>query len=329
MTRPVDFDIAPAASAEQAGWRDVDAVDIGRLFAMVTARKWWVIGSVVAALVVAVVYLNLAKYTYTVEYQVTPTDSNTQSLLGNLGGLASLAGVNLPGKNDASPFSLYLEALRTRGVAEEAARDPLILQGAFPKDWDDAAGRWRKPDSAVGAIADAVKSTLGLPVYAWRAPDAAALQKFIGDNVTIAEIPKKSLASISIEHESPAFATRLLAAIHRAGDEQLRRRSLTRSTAYIDYIARQLPLVSIAEQRAALSRVLSDQEKQRMIASAGVPFAADPFSPITVSPRPTWPKPILILAIALIGGLFVGVALAAVLGWRDLRLATRRSEASK
>jgi hypothetical protein len=329
MTRPVDFCIAPAASVNQADWHDVDAVDLRRLFAMVTVRKWWVIGSVIVALVLSVAYLNLAKYTYTVEYQVTPTDSNGGSPLGNLGGLAALAGANLPGRDDASPFSLYLEALRTRGVAEDAARDRLILRGAFPKDWDGAAGQWRKPNSVVGAVADEVKSALGLPVYAWRAPTAAALQKFMGDNVVITQIPKKSLASISIEHEDPAFARRLLAAIHLAGDEQLRRRSLARSTAYIDYIARQLPLISIVEQRAALSRILSEQEKQRMIASAGVPFAADPFSPITVSPRPTSPKPILVLAIALIGGLFVGAALAGVLGWRDLRRATRRDESSK
>lgn len=317
MTRPVDFDIAHAPAAGAAAWHDVDAVDVGRLFAMVTARKWLVVGVVVAALAIGIAYLNLAKYTYTIEYQVTPTDSNASSIMGRLGGLASLAGVSLPGKDDASPFALYLEALRNRSVADDAARDPLILRGAFPKEWDASAGRWRKPDSLVGSVAQGVKSTLGIPVYEWRPPDAASLQKFITENVTIAEIPKKSLAIISIDHEDPAFATRLLAALHRAGDEQLRRRSLARSSAYIDYIARQLPRVSVAEQRLALAQALSDQEKQRMIASAGVPFAAEPFSPITVSPRPTWPKPVPVLAIAVVAGLFTGTGLAVILGWRD------------
>ena len=109
--------------------------------------------------------------------------------------------------------------------------------------------------------------------------------------------------------------------MHRAGDEELRQRSLARSTADIEYIARQLPLISVVEQRVALSRALSDQEKQRMIASAGVPYAADIFEPITSSPRPTWPKLVPVLALAIIAGLFIGVASAVVLGWREHRKA--------
>ena len=302
------MEAATPASAD--GWKDVDTVNFGRLFSLAMMHKWVIVGTFVATIVAAIVFLNVAKYKYTVEYQVTPTDSTGGSLLGGLGGLASLAGVNLPGKSDASPFGLYLENLQNRSVAAQISHDAAIMHGAFPTQWDPVLKRWHKPDSVISGVSNGVRSALGIPVYGWKPPGPAELQKFIKDNVTIAEVPKKSIGYVTIDHEDPVFAARLLAAMHEASDAELRRRALARSTAYIDYIGRQLPLVTIAEQRAALAKALSDQEKQRMMASADVPFAADLFSPISASPRPTTPKPVLVLAVAAGLGLVLGFAIA-------------------
>lgn len=286
---------------------DFDIVTLLQLF---WRSRILILVSVASCFILTVFYLNAATYTYTVEYQVTPTEAGQGSLMGMLGGVGALAGVKLGGDEPASPFSLYLEGLRGRTVAADVAADPFLMQRMFPDQWDDAAKAWRQPDGIVPALLSAVKSTLGLPVRAWHPPGPAEAELFLQRRVSVAEIPKRSLAVVGIRHKDPDFGIALLKKLHASSDEHIRRRSLERSTAYIDYLEQRLPVVSIAEQRQALAQMMSAQEKQRIMASAGVAFSAELFSPPVSSPAPTWPKPSLLLAISLVVGIFFGCLLA-------------------
>ena len=82
-------------------------------------------------------------------------------------------------------------------------------------------------------------------------------------------------------------------------------------------LSAQLGKVTIAEHREALAQTLSEQEKQRMAASSSAPYAAEPFGNATASPRPTSPRPILVLAASLMAGLLLGTL--AALGVARLR----------
>lgn len=295
-----------------AGKPDMDGLDnfdIVTLAGLFWAGKWLILATMAATFSMAVLFLNLARYTYTIEYQVTPTEAGQGSLMGMLGGIGAIAGVSLGGEEPASPFGLYVESLRGRTVATVVARDEQLMRQMFPEQWDDHRGQWQKPVGAVPGLAETAKRILGLPIQPWRAPGPAQAQRYLERKINVVEIPKKSLSIIRIDHENPKFASALLAKLHAAGDEQIRIRTLIRTTAYIDFLERKLPTIQISEQRQALAKLLSDQEKQRLMASAGVPYAAELFSPITVSPGPTFPKPVLTLVLSLAVGLFAGCLL--------------------
>jgi hypothetical protein len=90
----------------------------------------------------------------------------------------------------------------------------------------------------------------------------------------------------------------------------MRLKSLQRANAYTTYLNEQIATVQIAELRRALSDTLADQEKQRMSAMSGLPFAADPVGGVSVSARPIRPSPILLLVAGAAGSLFAGALLA-------------------
>lgn len=285
-----------------------------------TLLQHWtaVLGTTFAGLLIAVLYLHGATYRYTATLQLVPTEQASPALSRNLSGLASLAGVGLP-KAQVSQFSLLLETLRGRDVAAILTHNAPLMHVVFANDWNVTERRWQQHDSVARPFKDDIKALLGVPVEAWHPPGAADLQEFLGRKVGIDEDVKKSVATISFSDPDPRFAAHLLDVLVGAADERLRQRALIRSGEYIAYIQQKLPTITIAEQRDALFTALSEQEKQRMMASATLPFAADPIGSAAPSLHPTFPPPWIVLALGTAAGLFAGILLALITNARRAR----------
>lgn len=313
MTEEPDVDAWRLSVEDNPG---LSLADVG---AALWSGKWLIAGLVAAALIGAAVYLRNARYEYTAELIVTPTQNDPGGLLGrlgSLGGLASMAGVSLPTSKTVSQFTLFEEGVQSRAAAEALSRIPWVMQGAFAKEWDATTGQWHAPHGLVPQAARALKFTLGLPDAEWRQPDAARLQRYIDKHVNLNSDTKKNTLTLSVEHEDPRFAMRFLTEMHRVIDAQLRQRTLQRATEYITYLNGRLSQITNAEQRTALVDVLNEQEKMRMMASSDVPFAAEPFGSASVSDRPTSPNFVVVLVGAAALGFLVGAAISL---WRHFK----------
>lgn len=291
-----------------------DEIELVQLITDVWAQRWLVAAFVLISLIASIFYLQQAAYLYTAEMKVTPTQPSSQSSrskLGGLAGLASIAGVSLGQDSGAMSFMLYTKGVSSRSVAEALARRPDLMQVVFSNEWDQRTQRFVEPQpSPLAAVAKSVKSLLGLPTTRWQKPDAARLHDYIEANVKIEEAPDAPLATLTYSHEDPRFATRFLAAIHQVLDDNIRRRAFDRASQYIDYLSSQLETARLLEHRNAIAQALSEQERNRMMASSRMAFAAEPFDPPTASLRPTSPRPILVLAVGTIIGFVIGIGVA-------------------
>jgi Chain length determinant protein len=289
-------------------------IDLQYLMASI-ARRWVVVAiSVLISLSISVLYLNFAKYKYTSTLVVAPAQSSSgKGLAGGLGGLASLAGVGMPVDSATGSFQLYVEGLHSRTVAEILAKNPTLMQGAFPDDWDAKTQSWREPANFVGTIVSGVKRLLGMPVFVWTPPDAARLNDLIDEEVVVDEKPKKAIVTISMANQDPAFANAFLAALSTASDDIIRARAVARTRDYIAYLTMRLETVTLAEHRSKLADSLSEQERTLMLASSGLPFAAESFGNPAATRRPTTPRPGLVLAGGMTVGLLLGIAIALLL----------------
>ena len=126
-------------------------------------------------------------------------------------------------------------------------------------------------------------------------------------NLLISQDIDTGIIVLSMNHEDPDFARELLWASHNILDEYLRERSLKRIERNIEYLTRKLTVLTVADLRQSVVEALSEQEKKRMAASSDLPFVAEPFGEPEQSDRPTRPKPILVLALSIISGLFSGI----------------------
>ena len=268
--------------------------------------------SVSIGVLVAAIYLHMATYQHTVSLRVTPAGNSRPSLPGGLGGLASLAGVNLPSDSSQTSFELYLQGYYSREAADRLARDQKLMQAIFPREWSVSRQEWMEPKGIVRTIAQPIKSLLGIPARRWSPPAGARLQEFLDKNVNTSRNRDSDIVVISIDMEDPQLGSRLLWQLHKTIDEALRLRTLDRSSEYIDYLSNKLRTVTVDEYRQALVQTMAEQEKMRMMASSNLPFAAEPFGAPSASILPTKPNPPLVLLIGFLLGTLIGCVVAFV-----------------
>ena len=131
----------PVEALDASNTKD-DEISLVDLFAVLWHRKWLIIITTFCAAVLAVVISILSlvlppnksfmpnKYTPQAQMLITEdSSSNAASMLGNLGGLASLAGVNVPSSSTNSALAGYL-------VNSNTIQDAVINKFNFIEEWE-------------------------------------------------------------------------------------------------------------------------------------------------------------------------------------------------
>lgn len=270
-------------------------------------RNWkWPAAGFVAGTLVALLYLNFATYEYAASYRVTPVRSDGAGLSSSLSSLAAVAGVSVGRGDAAKPFTLYLNLLKSRDVAAALAKDDALMRGAFSASWDEKLKQWRQPPSATRWLRTLVRKVAGAPITPWSPPDAARMQIYLQDNVSVSDDQRNAIATISMTNSDPEFAIALLTALNKQADQMVRVRSQARAEAAIAYLQETLPTVALAEHRSALADALGEQERVKMMSKASSSFAAEQLGAIIATPEPVTPSPTLTLAALSFLGLLLG-----------------------
>jgi hypothetical protein len=263
-----------------------------------------------ATLLLSLVYLHFATYRYSITLQVTAATGHGGGLPKGLGGLASLAGLALPNPEDDIPFELYIHGLTSRQTADLLAQDGEFMHAMFAEQWNEALGRWVEPRGIVPTLRHLFHTVLGGPQPAWGPPDGAALHKRLVKEIRVDRKKANPVVSLSISSRDPAVGRMLLWKLHQQSDGILRERTLKRTSEYITYLQDKLRSVDVTEYRQALTDILTEQEKTRMVASSTLPFAAEPFGRPTSLATPTEPNQLLVIAGGILAGLALGTLLA-------------------
>jgi hypothetical protein len=276
----------------------------------------------VLTLLLAIIYLNVTKPTYTVTFKITPAiSSSSRSAASRLGNLASLAGINIPQDDNSMGFEVYLVELQGRAAAAELVRNQPLMRRLFPKEWDDATGQWRQPPSGIlHPLAQGVKFLFGMKQLPWSPPDGARVEKILDDDVHISKTPYTPVVTISMDSKDPETASLLLWSLHQTVDDFIRQRTLKRTERYIAYLTKQLALATVNDYREALITSLVEQQKARMTASSGLPFAAEPVEPPVIASLPSSPNGPVVIFLALMFGLAAGGLVGLLLDRRGLTL---------
>jgi uncharacterized protein involved in exopolysaccharide biosynthesis len=268
-------------------------IDLGEVFAKLWLRRWWVVSGAVPFIVAfgAAAFLMTPIYRATTVLVPATVDRSGMgtlgSTLGQLSGLAALAGINIgPGQSQTEES---LAVLRSRELTERFIRDKELMPDLFPRRWNQKLKTWKGPEDD------------------WPTP-AEAYEYFDEKIRTISQDKKTGLITMDIEWKDPDEAAQWANELVARLNAEMRARAVGSTSAAVGYLEKELAATSTVDTREAISRLMEAQINQRMFANVTEEYAlrvvdrAMPPDPKDV----VRPKKLALLALGLVLGLVCG-----------------------
>ena len=291
-----------------------DEIDLRELFTKLWRGRWVIASLCSVALVLASFYLHIAARKYTVSMTFKPViEEGAGPNLAGLGGLASLAGVSLP-QSGSGDFATFRTLLRSEELAERVIAATELLPAIFKNEWDAQQAQFRKPPRGLlGRSLSGLKSILTDDEKRdYIAPNPQRLSIFMDRTLGLSVNNETGFLTVSAESEDPETLVALIVAATEATDQLMKERYIVNAEQTLQFYQSKILTSRSREHREALAKLISAEDQKLMLTSEGRHFVAEPLTRATTSMDPTSPKSVLVLALALVLGLFSGAALVVI-----------------
>lgn len=253
--------------------------------------RWLIVGCVLGFGILSAVFSLLATEWYTAEVVLTPQASKgAQGLSGQLEGLGFLAGLaslGLGGAHTAEPIGV----LESRDFARQFIEEHGLLHVFLADKWDARLGQWKESDPK-------------------RQPDIRdAIDYFKKQVLSVSEDKKTGLVTVSIRWKNAAIAASWANEIVDRLNDQMRARALAEGEANVDYLQKQLTAATVVPVQQAVSKLLEQELQKVMVARGERQFAFRVVDHADVPKWRSWPKRRLMVALGVLGGGLVALAI--------------------
>lgn len=291
-----------------------DEIDLLELFKTIWLGRYVVLICVLASVSLASVYLRGAERKYTVNYTFQAVgDEGAGSKMGGLGGLASLAGVSLP-SSGSGDFKTFQVLLQSEEVASELIGNKLMLREIFAGEWNVEGQQFQQPpSSSIGAVIRGIKKILtGNTSAEYSPPSAGRLSEWLKNSFSVSEDRDTGFLNLTAETPNPVLMISVLSEATKITDQIIKERFVEEGEKSLIFYQQKIAAARSREHREALAQLIMQETQKLMLASNGNFFIAKPLTTPSVSLRSTSPKSPLVLALALVLGGFLGIAITLI-----------------
>ena len=232
--------------------------------------------------------------------------------LGQLGGLASLAGVSVGG-GGVNESQIAQEIMQSWSFIERFINENDLTAEVYAvESWDSRSNRLQYD----GDLFDQAEQRWVIDDEdngGFRPPSSWELyQEFLG-KLSVVEDKKTNLVSVSIEYYSPGLAKAWVDMYVDAVNRYMQDQQIKSVASNIEFLQEQIEKTSNAEMKSIFYTIIQEQIKSRMLAEASPEYVFVAVSPSMVPEKKSQPKRALIcvLGTLLAGMLAVLAALIA------------------
>jgi uncharacterized protein involved in exopolysaccharide biosynthesis len=264
-------------------------VDLSRLAKVLWSRKFLIVLVTVITLIFAAVYALLAPRWYRAEILLAAVEDDTVGqFAGPLSGIADLAGI----KSGANKTAESIAVLRSRSIARSFIEDLDLLPVLFEDDWSITTNTWKNDDQEK-----------------W--PDIRDAVLYFDEEIRfVSEDSKSGLVELAIEWKDPETAALWATLLVDRVNTYMRARALKEAETNVDYLRAQLATSNLITMQQSIGRLLETELQRLMLASGNDEFAFRVVDPAQVPKLPTWPRPLMVLLLGFVLGMFLGVSAA-------------------
>lgn len=282
-----------------------DEINLRELFDVLWAGKFKIIAITCIFAVASVYYALSIPNQYKALTLLAPAQSSQGGLsggLGQLGGLASLAGVSI-GSSATNEAQIALEIMQSWSFIEGFIKDnDLEVEIFAAEDWDQTSNDLKINNEIFNTENEQwlIKDQNGIagPPSSWD-----LYKKFKG-KLSVSQDKLSGLVLVSIEYYSPQLAKQWLDMYVKAINEYMQQRQIFKVTNNINYLNTQIEKTPISEMQEVFYSIIEEQIKSKMLAEASPDYAFVAVNTSMVPHQKSQPtRSIICIIITLIGGL--------------------------
>ena len=284
-----------------------DEIDLRELFATIWAGKWLIIAITFLFAAGGVAYALYKPDIYQASVLMAPAneESGLSGISGQLGGLASLAGINIGG-GGSNQTVIAKEVLRSRAfLADFINRHNLAAPLLAAEGWNSEQSAWRynrevyNPETKEWLPDEDGKSQ--------QTTDWDLVETFKNNYLSISENQENGLTTLNVKSVSPQAARQWAEWLVQDINERMRQEDVASAEARISYLEDKLNETNIAGMQQVFYQLIESETRTVMLANAQREYVFKTIDPAVVPQEKSEPKRALIAIVATLLGGMLGV----------------------
>lgn len=276
-----------------------EEINLAKLFAMIWQGKWIIAAFTLVFAVGAVIYALSLDDIYRAEARLVPAQEaqggGMSSMAGQLGGLASLAGVQLS-RGQVGNAALAVETLRSRQfLSDFIERREIMADLMAVEEWQRGSGELQYSSETYDA--ETQSWVAGEPPSLWLAVNE--MRKKL--SVTYDEV--RGFASIAVEHASPEVAKNWVDWLITDVNNEIRQQDIQEALRSREYLEQELTTTRLASMQQVFYQLVEKQIHTIMMANVRPEYAFRVIDPAVVPEEKAAPARALIcILLTFLGG---------------------------
>ncbi|PPK51384.1 Wzz/FepE/Etk N-terminal domain-containing protein [Marinobacter persicus] len=312
------------SQAPQQQYYPDDEIDLRELFATLWRGKWIIILFTIVFAAAGVFYALSKPNIYQASVLLAPAQSEGSgpSISGQLGGLASLAGVNLGG-GGSGKTTMAKEVLQSRAfLTDFIHRHNLTVPLMATEGWNMEREAWVINEEVYNPetqewLTDEEGESLK--------PTDWDLVKAFKEHLSISSNDETGMITLSIKSQAPPVAADWAEKLVHDINEHMREQDVNEAEARIAYLEEKLSETNIAGMQQVFYQLIESETRTVMLANAQNEYIFKTVDPAVVPQEKSEPKRALIAIVATMLGGMLGVFTVFVIAF--IRSGKERNEA--
>ncbi|MGX9460161.1 Wzz/FepE/Etk N-terminal domain-containing protein [Shewanella sp. A14] len=302
-------------STQSMGNAPDDEIDLRELFSVIWQGKWLIIAITTVFAIGSVIFAVSQPNIYKSEALLVQTDpeigvSGLAALAGQVGGLASMAGINLSG-GGGDKTQMAIEVIKSRKFASSFIQNHNILPDLMAaKKWNMADNTIIYDDELYNQVDQKWVRIVNVPFKP--KPSMQEAYKEFSKIIAVNVAKDTGMVTVSVEHLSPTVAQQWVNWLVADINKEMKQRDVAEANRSTTFLKSQIEQTNIADIRSILYKLIEEQAKTIMFAEVRDEYVFKTIDPALIPEEKSKPKRALICVLGTMLGGMLGVMLVLI-----------------
>lgn len=292
-------------------------IDFNEILNVLWKGKWYIMASTTLFIIIAFTYSFSLPNIYQSKALLSPVgeQNSMNSAMKSYGGIASLAGINLPSQASGSNSVKALDKLKSLSFFTDNILPNIFLPDLMAiKSWDSRTNTIIYDKKDFNQDTQTWIRDFGYPQT--QIPSAQeSFRVFMSENLNFSQNQDTGFITISIKHQSPYVAQAWTELVVKELNYFFRVKDKAEAQSSMIFLNNQMAKTSLAEMRQVIAQLLQQKTQKMTLIEASDFYVFDYIDPPAVMEHKAEPQRAIIVVLGAFLGIILGMFIVLIRGY--------------